>query len=265
MTIASIGDIHGRPIWKIFLFGSYEGYEAWRNGSTEIFPIDAFDIVVFIGDYVDSFDVSNVEIKGNLLDIIHLRNTLPHKIKLLIGNHDHAYMIHPPDVQISGFRPEIALDLNQIFRENLSIFDAAYQYKNTIWTHAGIHEGWWKVYASRDIRDLEGKYKRIFGEPTSDMSIADIINNLYLINAPSIHMISFHRSTYGKKVGGPLWADKIETSKKPLKGYDQIIGHTPVKRMLEMLKLNKKTKELISLSYIDCLGGDEPLIKIKTY
>ena len=59
--ILSLGDTHGRSIWKIALFGSYDGYEKWRsicddpNADLRGFPISKYDKVVFIGDYVDSF------------------------------------------------------------------------------------------------------------------------------------------------------------------------------------------------------------------
>jgi hypothetical protein len=59
-------------------------------------------------------------------------------------------------------------------------------------------------------------------------------------------MIGHHRGGHDD-VGGPLWADKIETYTKPLNGYHQIVGHTPVPypKTYDFFDLTKVT-------YCDC-------------
>jgi predicted phosphodiesterase len=49
MKIASIGDIHGRNYWKIFKSVK-----------------DQYDKIIFIGDYVDSFNIDDNLIIKNL-------------------------------------------------------------------------------------------------------------------------------------------------------------------------------------------------------
>ena len=80
----SIGDIHGRNTWKNPVFGSVMDYEQWRrevdNGIVEFmadqYPkLQSLDKIVFIGDYVDSFDISNVDMLRNLEEIIHFKKT----------------------------------------------------------------------------------------------------------------------------------------------------------------------------------------------
>jgi predicted MPP superfamily phosphohydrolase len=150
----SIGDIHGRNDWMYFTHGSTQDFEMWKTAVENGAPADdelwredfdnftKYDKIIFVGDYVDSFDVSNVEMKKNLEDIIFFKKMLPHKVVLLLGNHDIQYIV--PDQWCSGFRPEMKHDFYDIFYQNLSLFQMAYQAGNTLWTHAGVTEGWLK-------------------------------------------------------------------------------------------------------------------------
>ena len=69
MKTISIGDIHGRDIWK------------------NVNP-SKYDKIIFVGDYVDSFTISNTTILNNLLDIIEFKKSFKNKVILLLGNHD---------------------------------------------------------------------------------------------------------------------------------------------------------------------------------
>ena len=71
-TILSIGDTHGRGI-------------ALQIAKDNIHKVDK---IVFIGDYVDSFDISPVIILHNLKEIIEFKKQYPDKVVLLLGNHD---------------------------------------------------------------------------------------------------------------------------------------------------------------------------------
>ena len=53
--------------------------------------IKNYDKVVFLGDYVDSFTISNIASYENLKDIIRLKKRDPNKVVLLLGNHDIQY------------------------------------------------------------------------------------------------------------------------------------------------------------------------------
>jgi predicted MPP superfamily phosphohydrolase len=99
--VLTVGDIHGRSIWKNFLFGSYENFEAWKDSVlSENTPAweNALDIVfsdidkvVFVGDYFDSFTVSNAEMKANVLDLFLFKRQYPERVFMLWGNHDVHY------------------------------------------------------------------------------------------------------------------------------------------------------------------------------
>ena len=74
MKILSIGDIHGRDIWK------------------KIVEDNSWDKIVFVGDYADNWNTSPTQ---SLATWRLLKNmTQDPKVHAVIGNHDYAY-IHP--------------------------------------------------------------------------------------------------------------------------------------------------------------------------
>lgn len=212
MRFVTIGDVHGRDNWKKAVYQNDKCLLG--NG---------IDKVIFIGDYVDSFDLSNSEIFTNLIEIIELKRKYPDNVVLLWGNHDVAYLNY--DGRISGFRYEMAPDLNILFRENIELFSLAYQYQHVIWTHAGIHRGWWNQYVQPVIsRKKETRFSEFLGEMKT---IAGYLNLMFEFNYEPLFLISHYRGG-SSQVGGPLWADKKEVYSKPLPGYHQVVGHTPV-------------------------------------
>jgi predicted MPP superfamily phosphohydrolase len=233
MKALSIGDIHGRSEhWKQFLIDE-----------------PAADKIIFAGDFVDSFDKTNEQIEDNLLDIIQFKKDNMDKVILLMGNHDIQYALCPPSAlrnpySCSGYRPESHFRLHEIFQENKDLFQAAYQYKEHIWTHAGIHRGW---YENRFIPEFNKHFESFEG------NIADKLNEAFRFELPSLFDVGYIR--WGSKpVGGIFWADKNETSHKPLKNYHQIVGHTQV----EDIKHFSYPKFDCSITYIDCI--DKPYV-----
>ena len=223
MKFISIGDVHGEDNWKNFL-----------NQYTD------YDKVVFSGDYVDSFSKSNIEIINNLLDIIEFKKSNPDKVVLLMGNHDIQYALSHPSIDLkhlcSGYRPEMHYDLYDIFNENKTLFQAAYQYENYIWTHAGIHRGWYTTFLN--------EFTKIF--PDFEGNIADKLNEAYLFELSTLFHVGYLR--WGTNpIGGIFWADKNETWIKPLKDYHQICGHTQV----DDIKTSEHKKFNASITYID--------------
>ena len=217
-----IGDLHGRDLWKKVLFGNNQNFELWRNEydlgihKESHYHIDDYDEVVFIGDYTDSFKIMNVEILHNLKEIILVKNTYPHKVHLLIGNHDLQYIYNQQRFICSGYRSEMAYDLHQEFKN--ADFELAYQIDNILFTHAGIINKWSDLY----LNTLPEKYTRFF---QGNETIAEKLNILYQCNYEPLFDVGFLRRGY-LPFGGPLWADKTEMEEDYLKGYLNIVGHT---------------------------------------
>jgi len=147
----TVGDIHGRICWKEIDPGNY-------------------DYIVFVGDYLDSFDVKNYDMFINLVDIIDFKKKYPDKVILLWGNHDLYYYFGGMRRHwCSGGRPEMIYDCGDLLRTNRRLFQAAFQIENYIWTHAGIHLGWYNKYIKNQI------------EP-DDFNLADTLNRLFEMN-----------------------------------------------------------------------------------
>lgn len=221
MKIICIGDIHGRSYWK------------------EIDP-SKYDLIVFVGDYVDQFPpMTDVEIESNLLAIIELKKAFPEKVILLLGNHDIQYFFLNEGFGCTGFRPSMASNLNMIFKHNKNLFQIAYQYKNYLWTHAGVSTSWY------DWNKVEIEE---FKEKSGATDYADLFNKmLWAKENRLLHQVS--RSRGGAySFGGITWADKNETSTDYLPGIHQIVGHSPVR------VIDKYGDENGSIRYIDVLN-----------
>jgi 3',5'-cyclic AMP phosphodiesterase CpdA len=212
-----IGDLHGQDIWHRIDFSKYEK-------------------VVFLGDYVDSFTISDEAILENLRQIIELKKREPEKFVLLLGNHDVQYL-HYPHNRCSGFRASMQKDLTYLFDENKKFFNLAYQYKNYLFTHAGLSTVWyWELMRLPVVIRLS---------ETSE-NLADLLNKLEETNARfMLYSAGYHRGGSGH--GGILWADRQETIRDSLDGYHQIVGHTA------MEEVTRNAYPGTSITYVDVL------------
>lgn len=202
MKIISIGDIHGRNDWKKI-------------------DVNKYDLIVFVGDYTDSYVYDDEVILSNLMDIIQLKKDYPNKVILLLGNHDLQYFFLNEGYQCSGFRGSMAASLDYVFKENKDLFQIAHQVENTIWTHAGISKGWYE-YNKKEIDEVAEKFET--------KNLADTFNHMLMMNRnynSLLHQVGRHRSGRYKH-GGITWADRMETKNNYLEGYHQIVGHTPI-------------------------------------
>lgn len=221
----SIGDLHGHDTWK------------------RINP-DGYDKIIFIADYCDSHTHSNVEILHNLKEIIEFKMAHPDKVVLLLGNHDCSYFYFP-NFWCEGFRAEARPALEVMFNNNRDLFHVAYQYKNYLWTHAGVSNKWLEEFVPL------AEERQIWDD---NLPLADIFN---IANETSLREKMFQKSgvrqkwSFGDLIGGIIWADMSETQFDYLAGYHQICGHTPVKKNITIGGEEK------SITYIDSLGSEE--------
>jgi len=230
MKLIIIGDIHGESSFQEAL-----NYYPERNDIKDDFS--DIDLVIFMGDYVDSSYIDNISMKNNLIKIINLKKKYPDKVVLLIGNHDLQYMSISNNHPCSGYRSEMQYDFYEIFNNNKNLFQVAFQLETSsddkyIFTHAGIHRGFYNQYIKEHFNG----------------NLADTLNMLYP-NYKPLYNVSFYRGGRDK-MGGIFWADFIETYKKPLENYHQIIGHTHKK---EGVKHYNNYKGKTSTTYVDCM------------
>ena len=262
--IISIGDCHGRQYWKNALFGGISQFDQWAvevfegigDFMSDQYPFSKYDKVVFIGDYVDSFNIRNIDIKKNLEDIILFKKTFPNKVVLLLGNHDLQYRNGEKYV-CSGYRPEAKYDLGELLNTKVNgvdLFQAAYKYKNWLWTHAGITLGF-KIDCIDTVlkKKANNMYADLFDE---DMDIDEFINTMYGIEHPYVFRVS-HARGGSSNVPGPFWADRRELLDKPMYDLNQIVGHTPATDISGYhFNAGRYEGKDQKIYFIDCLGND---------
>jgi len=218
MKIITIGDIHGRT----------KGLELAKQN------LDA-DLIIFLGDYVDHWTYSNVQIKDNLLSIIQFKKDFPDKVILLWGNHCLQYLFTYSSHGCSGFRAEAYWDLHEIFNKERELFQAAYQHKNYLWTHAGMSNTWYvREYPYTPLPD----------------KIAESLNEAFLHNEKRLFDVGYLRGGYAHEVGGIFWADRRETQPDMVPGLHQIVGHTKIEKIRTFYLDNVRESDT-SITYCD--------------
>lgn len=243
MKILVIPDIHCRNFW--------------RKAIDE--NIGKVDKVIFLGDYLDPYyneiedNPESMEIKDfydycsaleMLNDIISLKKNEPNKFILLTGNHTDSYIW-------SKFSAATRTDYknwetyHKFFSENLNLFNFAYIQDNTIFTHAGISEGWANDFLYLFMKYDEGaelERNSLVFETARVLEDTPLNNfNKYYIN--SISCISWYRG--GDFIYGSCeWADIREHIEKIIsyqdntvegkgeKGIFQVFGHTQLNNPL---------------------------------
>ena len=230
MKILTIGDVHGRKVWKNIV----ERY------------IDRVDKIIFTGDFADPYDkISEYDILEQVYEIFDFYDDYPDKVQFIWGNHDIHYLNDERSIA-SRYNPKLQQHLGKLYTEYKNKFKIAYKYKNYIWTHAGISETW----AKRHKKLMEQKYN--LKEDYSN--IDDVLNNIF--NSPNRHILSeigFKRNGTNMS-GGPLWCD-LEELYNPrwidiIPGYHQIVGHSQVRRISSVGNKNE------SVTFVDNLGYD---------
>lgn len=249
MKILTIGDIHGYDTWKHAL-------NYWRPNEEKTL-VDQYDYIVFVGDYVDDFILPDHQIYKNLIEIVELKKLYPEKVILLWGNHDVQYLLGTKGNGASGYRPSMWLQLHEFFTENRNLFQLAFQIENYLWSHAGVHRGWYQINITQQkyvIRNGE-KCEWLELDKTATLytfNIADILN--FCFEAQHQPIFDCGRDRGGSaKCGGPLWLGKENLYKKPLDGYHQIVGHT---RINEIKHYTQYTNKNTSTTFVDCMHID---------
>lgn len=265
MKILSIGDIHGRDQWKFLTHGSPYEYNTWRtacdHGAEPVsdfwseMPYTAFDKIIFVGDYVDSFTVSNVEIKSNLLDIIDFKRKLGDRVVLLLGNHDVQYIV--PNHICSGYRPEAQHDLYQIFTENLSLFTMAYEVNakdgsNYLWTHAGVTSGWIETFnRALDNPSRKALIPIIEDHEPKSRKISENLNFAWELRLEILFDVDMY-SGGCQEWAGPLWVRPHKLNEHRINGINQIVGHTP-----QATVWTNPVNDTTTHYFIDCIEHGE--------
>lgn len=195
MKIVTIGDIHGRNIWKKIVRKEKDA-----------------DKFIFIGDYFDSFSVPYIKQRDNFKDIVKFKMENPDKIILLIGNHDYHYLPFV-DEHYSGYQNDNKDKIGELLNSCRYIMQIAYQYKDWLFTHAGVTEEWYTTRVCDDIDDTD---------------VAQHINDMFMALP---NKFKFQASTpldnYGDSITQPpIWVRPRALISDKLGKWKQVVGHT---------------------------------------
>ena len=207
MKTVILGDIHGRSNWKL-----------------AIHQEEPVDRVIFIGDYMDSWDIPGVEQIDNFKQIIQYKENNPQiEVVLLIGNHDHHYFPEIGYTGTSGYQSRIAPSITQVIDENRHHLQMAYGFGEYLFTHAGVSP----VFMDQ-----------AFGK--NDWSVENVVedlNELFKYKPKAFEFNGF--DAYGdNSTQTPIWirprslmSSNKKHEKSLRKDYIQIVGHTQMKRL----------------------------------
>lgn len=202
---------------KRLILGDIHGHSSWER----IYDYEKPDIVVIVGDYVDSFSISSNDMKTNLLKLLytkkeHERIHGEHTFIMLLGNHDFHYC--NVGERYSGYSKLTYNLVGDILYENSvtsNTIDIVYfdEINNIIFSHAGISNTWWNMVC---------KENKGFSS----------INDINELNWQYLSFTSYGGGDfYGSSLyNGPLWI-RPYTLKNDLLNIDnilftQIVGHT---------------------------------------
>ena len=286
-SILSIGDVHGLTEWSIPTFGGINSFYKWQSNpkNDNSYPLHNFDKIIFVADYCDSFredhwikcglskeeakrrDRSNVEILHNLKNIIEFKRAYPDKVVLLIGNHDVQYItaIGVKHSKCAGLRAEAHHDLHSLFLKNIDLFQVAYQYKDWLWTHAGLT----KAFLVNCLETMKHENYRFYSS-TKDMSIVELLN--FMLEANNIDLYNCGYSSQGSSpFPSPIWARIEDLDNDPIH-LNQVVGHTHTNDIITYesptrFEYSEEKREWVLTGppvnhiYIDCLSEKKWLIQ----
>ena len=220
--ILVLGDTHGRPFWK------------------EIIEKENPDKIIFLGDYVSTHEgISAEQQLSNLEEILTYKENNPDKVILLRGNHDTQHLGYYW-AECSGWDGQVWSVMSQPkFKERfLKLTQWVYidEELETIFSHAGVSDVWMKnseIDSVHDINSLEPS--ELFGFTPN-----------------------YYGDCYGdSETQPPVWIRPQALCKCNVKGWDQVVGHTPVRTIINVGK-SAKGKQNIWLC--DALGVKQYLV-----
>jgi hypothetical protein len=194
MACIVIGDIHGRPIWKL------------------VVAKHPNDTIVFVGDYFDSKEGHTAQDQiENFQQILELKLGRAEKTILLTGNHDFHYLPFAGETY-GGFQELKAIDFSEAITPayKRGLLQICYRFGDYLISHAGLTKKWC----------------RKFGVPFHDPMPA--LEKMWLERP--IHF-RFHPGESWEPTGdepeqGPLWVRPNSLNKNKLPGFWQVVGHT---------------------------------------
>lgn len=210
-----VPDIHGRQFWH------------------EVENLEDYDLIVFLGDYVDPYPHENIKPEEGLKCLKEvLEFAKSHEnVVLLMGNHDSTYMLDPYICECRTDYDNFK-EIQSLFRDNKEMFRLAYcvdtDRDRVLFTHAGILPGWLDHFKIEEYDDPfiladtlnNGLQKLVDKFINKDENV--IKDQLFR----KLSIVSYYRGGWGS-AGSCIWSDIREhLAKDKYKDTFQVVGHT---------------------------------------
>ena len=237
--IITIGDIHGINGWKNIV-------NEYVDPATGLIKEDI--LIIFMGDYLDSFLHTNLRLLTNFNEIIELKKQNINNVVLLLGNHEIHYIVKSK--RYGGYRAEMQADIYKVYNKNKSLFTFAYQHNTEnstiLFTHAGVREAWYTEFIWQAGNLLP-----------SQKNIRDMAIYLNLAWEHKLEiLLSCSRPNGGYDAyDGPLWVRPDRLKGDYIPGLSQVVGHTETGGGKQWDKPDDDT----ILLFTDCLQGMDDL------
>jgi len=189
-----------------YAIGDVHGREFWKS-----YIKDKYKEFYFTGDYFDSFDIPFSKQYSNFTEICKEARA-DSRIKLCLGNHDYHYLRGVTNQRYSSFQDHHKEKIAAVLEENIDLLRVVYVTEDKyIISHAGVTSTFLDSIGGKDPEDINSAF------------------------ANDRNILNFNGSNiYGDDVTqSPIWVRPASLEQDHLPGYNQIAGHTPVRKIYE--------------------------------
>lgn len=215
---------------KILVIPDIHGSHHWEKAKDFIKDVDK---IIFLGDYVDSWENKWPDQGENLKNIFDFARANKEKVDVLWGNHDWSYVTESRyGNQVSGHQHIHSSEIKALFNANLDLMKVAVNYDNWIFSHAGLTHAWITCF-NYDCKTRGAEF------PSEDLfkNINWAINNHVIDELFDWH--GLFSSCGDEPCQGPLWVrpgSLLENAEFPM----QVVGHTEVKEGIDFFVKSKE-------------------------
>ena len=209
MRVAVIGDVHGTTKWK-------ECYKNIKEKDNDVSRI------IVLGDWFDPYFPYSFEEMKNIYNEFIEDSKNDDRIISILGNHDlSGYIINDGGTNRTSFTNKSSIA--KLIKENLPNSYLVYKIGNYLFSHAGVSKTWYEMtfIPENNARDYElDLFKK--GWTPDEL----------------IHLCYFNKkdtSLCGDSIyQSPIWIRPGSLMRDMLPGYNQVVGHTQVKEIINL-------------------------------
>lgn len=214
---------------NIYIIGDTHGRQFFQN----IFNVTDKP-VIFLGDEMDPYGYegyTDEDCIRNLKDIIEYKKSRPDDVTLLVGNHSQSFIWSYQGFERTDI--EYYKEVHKIYRDNIKLFNICKLIKDTLFTHAGVSNGW-LTNMNRILKEKESSLvldeKTIvpYLENEYQLELRNDTAPIYLgwYNGLESEIFNIGWSRGGSGYGGPTWCDFNDEFINPEWNLWQVFGHT---------------------------------------